>query len=307
MKRKAVPPPLRKGDVIAIVAPAGPVDPRKLARGIALLAQAGFVPEVCDGTLDRDGYLAGRDAGRAACLRWSLEVPEARAVMAARGGYGTTRILPLIDWKKVARRPRLIVGYSDITAILSFAATRLGMPAIHGPMAAADLASRPDPAALDAFCRLAAGEVSPSEPWGLPCERVRGGAAEGKLAGGCLSIVTALLGTAYEPDLSGALLFLEDVAEPCYRLDRMLVQLIQAGRLARIAGIVVGKMSPAGSETEDDLVRVFAAAGKTLSVPVWYGFPAGHSGPNYPLPFGVPAKMDGRGRLHLLGSPVSGR
>jgi muramoyltetrapeptide carboxypeptidase len=118
--------------------------------------------------------------------------------------------------------------------------------------------------------------------------------------------LTSLLGTPFEPDFRGTLLFLEDVSEPCYRIDRMLTQWIQSGRLRRIAGILVGKMSPVAGETEEGLRKVFAEAGRRLSVPVWYGFPAGHAGPNYSLPFGVRARIDNRGRLHLLESPVSG-
>jgi len=303
--RKRRPLPLRKGDVVAIVAPAGPVDPARLSRGIARLSAAGFVPETAEGILDRDGFLAGDDGHRAAQLDWALTLPEARAVMAARGGYGTTRLLPLIDWTKAARRRKLLVGYSDVTAILSYAATRLGLPAVHGPMAAADLALRPDAEALDAFVRLAAGRVGPREPWGRPCERLRGGAAEGILCGGCLSVLTALLGTPYEPDFRGALLFLEDVKENAYRLDRMLTQWIQSGRISRIAGIVAGAIAPVGGETVDDVREAFAGAGKRLSVPVWYGFPAGHEGRNFALPFGVRARIDGRGRLFLLESPVA--
>src|SRR5512134_763904 len=298
--------PLRKGDVIAIFAPAGPVDPKKLSRGVARLASAGYVPEIADGVLSEDGYLAGDDGHRAAQASWAIFLPEARAAMAARGGYGTSRILPRIDWKKMMRRPRLVIGYSDVTAILAYLSTRLRIPTLHGPMAAADLARRTDGDALDAFSRLARGAVSASETWGHACDRLRGGAAEGILAGGCLSVLTSLLGTAFEPDLTGALLFLEDVSEPCYRIDRMLTQWIQSGRLRRISGIVVGKMSPVRGETEEGIRNVFAGAGRRLSVPVWYGFPAGHEGPNYALPFGVRARIDARGRLRLLESPVDG-
>src|SRR5574341_1304153 len=160
--------PLRKGDVIAIFAPAGPVDPKKLSRGVARLAAAGYVPETAHGVLRKDGYFAGNDAHRAAQASWAIFLPEARAVMAARGGFGTSRILPRIDWNRMARRPRLVIGYSDISAILSFLSTRLRIPSIHGPMAAADLSRRADGEALDAFSRLAAGAVSGREPWGLP-------------------------------------------------------------------------------------------------------------------------------------------
>jgi muramoyltetrapeptide carboxypeptidase len=296
--------PLRKGDVIAVCAPAGPVDEGRLRRGIARLSAAGFVPEIADGLLAAQGYFAGDDAHRARQLEWALTLPEARAVMAARGGYGTTRLLPLIDWKKAARRPKLLVGFSDLTAILAYFSTRLNVPCIHGPMASADLALRFDAAALDAFARLAAGEVSPREPWGEPMERLRGGSAEGVLSGGCLSVLTALLSTPFAPDFRDALLFLEDVQEPAYRLDRMLTQWIQSGRWSRVAGILVGKIAPARGESADDLRRLFREAGKRLSVPVWFGFPAGHDGRNVALPFGVRARVDGKGRLFLLEPPV---
>lgn len=298
------PSPLRKGDVIAICAPAGPVDASRLDRGIARLRNAGFVPEVADGVFASEGYLAGEDAHRARQFEWALTLPEGRAVMAARGGYGTTRILPLIDWKKAVRRRKLIVGFSDLTAVLAFLSTRLGFPCLHGPMAAADLASRFDRGALDAFARLAAGEVSPREPWGEPMERIRGGAAEGVLTGGCLSVITGLLGTPYEPDFRGALLFLEDVGEPAYRIDRMLTQWAQSGRLTKIAGILVGTMAPARGESEDGIRRLFHDMGKRLAVPVRYGFPAGHDGKNVAVPFGVKARIDAKGRLFLLESPV---
>ncbi len=298
------PQPLRKGDVIAVYAPAGPVDEARLLRGIARLSAAGFVPEIADGVLAADGYFAGDDSQRARRLEWALSLPEARAAMAARGGYGTTRLLPLIDWKRLMRRPKLLVGYSDLTAVLAYVSTRLKVPCIHGPMAAADLATRFDAAALDAFARLAAGKVSPREPWGEPMERLRGRGAEGMLTGGCLSVLTALLSTPFEPDFRGALLFLEDVQEPAYKLDRMLTQWVQSGRWSNVAGILVGKIAPARGDTADDLRRVFLDAGERLSVPVWYGFPAGHDGRNVALPFGVRARVDAKGRLLLLEPPV---
>ena len=303
--RSIKPLPLRKGDRIAVVAPAGPVEPGRLARGVSLLAAAGFVPEVAAGVRDRDGLFAGSDRRRAAQMEWAFTHPGARAVMAARGGYGSTRLLPLIDWRKARAHPRLLIGYSDISAFLAYVSTRLGIPVIHGPMAAtADLASRPDGGSLDSFARLARGDVPAREPWGPPCERLRGGAAQGTLSGGCLSVLTSLLGTPYEPDFRGALLFLEDVREPSYRIDRMLTQWIQSGRLRNIVGIVAGRIAPVRGEGEEAIRGILSSAGRRLCVPVWYGFPSGHSRPNHPLPFGVRARIDSRGRLFLLESPV---
>ncbi len=308
MKRATKPLPLCKGDVIRLVAPAGPVDRARLDRGVSRLSAAGFVVEVPDAVhASENGYLAGPDAHRAAQINDAFAAPGVRAVMAARGGYGTTRLMALIDWKRLKSNPRLVVGYSDLSAILSYAATRLSVPAIHGPMAAADLANRFDPAALDAFVRLAGGAVSPKEPWGATCDRLRAGSATGILSGGCLSVLASLLGTPFAPDFRGALLFLEEVGEPAYRIDRSLTQWLQSGRWSGIAGIVVGKTAPVKGESEDDIRRLFAAAARQLGVPAWYGFPAGHDGSNYPLPFGVAAKIDAKGRLFLLDSPVSSR
>ena len=297
--------PLKTGDVIAVYAPAGPVNRSRLKCGIARLSAAGFVPDIADDVFAAKGYLAGDDKHRARRFEWALTLPEARAAMAARGGYGTTRLLPLIDWKRFAKRPRLLVGYSDITAILAYVSTRLKIPCIHGPMVAADLAHRFDASALDAFARLAAGKVSSREPWGDAMERLRGASAEGILAGGCLSVLTSMLSTPYEPDFRGSLLFLEDVNEPAYRLDRMLTQWLQSGRWSKISGIMVGKIAPVRGEKREEIHRLFLEAGKLLSVPVWCGFPAGHEGKNVAIPFGVRARIDAKGRLCLLEPPVS--
>jgi muramoyltetrapeptide carboxypeptidase len=307
MRRLRKPLPLRRGDLIRLVAPAGPVDRAKLDRGVAKLSGAGYVVEVPDGLLASAGYLAGGDAHRAAQVNDAFSAPGVRAVMAARGGYGTTRILPLVDWKAAAASRRLAVGYSDLSAILSYMATRLGVPAIHGAMPAADLANRFDAEALDAFVRLAAGEVSPKAPWGAPCEKLRAGAAEGVLSGGCLSVLASTLSTPFVPDFRGALLFLEDVGEPAYRIDRSLTQFVQSGLWSAVEGIVVGRTAPVRGESEDDIRRLFAEAAKRLGVPCWYGFPAGHEGPNHPLPFGVRARIDAKGRLFLLEPPVTDR
>ena len=302
MRKKPL--PLKTGDVIAVYAPAGPVNRSRLERGIARLSAAGFVPEIADDVFEAKGYLAGDDEHRARRLEWALTLPEARAAMAARGGYGTMRLLPLIDWKRFAGRPRLLIGYSDITAILAYVSTRLKIPCIHGPMAATDLALKIDASALDAFVRLAAGKVSPDEPWGDAMERLRGAGAEGVLAGGCLSVLTSMLSTPYEPDFRGTLLFLEDVNEPAYRIDRMLTQWVQSGRWSNISGIMVGNIAPVRGETQEDIHRLFLDVGKCLSVPVWCGFPAGHGGKNVAIPFGVRARIDGKGRLRLLEPPV---
>lgn len=304
--RTVKPLPLRSGDVVVVAAPAGPVEPARLDEGLRRLALLGLVPEVSSGVLARDGYLAGNDRHRVREMSWAMRHKTARAVIAARGGYGTARILPSLPWFDFMRAPKLLVGYSDVTALLSYVSTRLHIPTIHGPMVAADLATRFDDEAASDFLRLARGDVSAKEPWGPQMERIRAGSAEGILAGGCLSVLTGLVGTPFEPDFRGALLFLEDVSEPVYRLDRLMTQWIQSGRLSKIEGIVVGTIAPVAGETDDDVRAVFASAAKILKVPAWYGFPAGHVGPNVALPFGVRAKVSSKGVLRLLESPTAG-
>jgi muramoyltetrapeptide carboxypeptidase len=257
--------------------------------------------------LERQAYLAGGDEARRADLERMLDDPAVRAIFCARGGYGSQRLLPLLDRSMLARGPKPIVGYSDATALLN-AAVSAGAVAVHGPMVAQDMASGLT-ARSEAHLRRLLTDAGYLWEIEVPvC--VRPGRAVGRLVGGCLSVVAATLGTSYEPDTDGAIVFLEDVRERPYRLDRLLTQLRHAGKLERIAGLVFGAM--AGCPTIDgvgplDVVRECAV---DLRCPVGFGVPAGHdpaeaSRENLALPFGVPVSLDTeRGRLAALEAAV---
>ena len=291
------------GDTVGVVAPAGAVDEARLRTGLAVLEGLGLRPRLGAATLERRAYLAGPDEARRADLMACLADPDVRAIFCARGGYGSQRIVPALDFAALRADPRPIVGYSDNTALLG-AVVGAGVAAVHGPMVATDIARGLTARSLDQLWRTV------SDPTFLPATEVptgvRPGRARGRLVGGCLSVVVATLGTPWALDTDGAILFLEDVHEWPYRLDRLLVQLAQAGKLARVAGVVFGTM--AACRTADgvaplDVVRTaFASA----PFPVGFGVPAGHDPAeqeveNLALPLGTPVELDvDAGRLVAL-------
>jgi muramoyltetrapeptide carboxypeptidase len=234
-------------------------------------------------------------------------------VWASRGGYGVTRILDLLDWNALAADPKLLVGFSDLTALLLAAWTRLRLTSIHGQFVGR-LGLQP-PATLELLHRL----VTTTEPLGAldqpdggpPLRVVTPGKAEGPLMGGNLALLTSLVGTAHMPSLDGAILVLEDVSEAPYRLDRMLTQLRHAGILAGVAGVVVAELracfppSDRPSLTVDETID--ACLGD-LGVPVVHGLAIGHVDRQIPLPLGVRARLQAtEPPLDLLGSPCESR
>jgi len=229
-----------------------------------------------------------------------------KAIFFARGGYGVTRILERIDWPLLARNPRAYIGYSDLTPFLDEVVTRLGIAAFHGPMVAADLARGLSPEEESSLLTTLSGDY----PRTLPITGwLRRGQAEGPLAGGCLSMLVATLGTPFASRLDGKILFLEDVNEPPYRLDRMFTQLRAAGVLDSLAGLVLGHFNdpeaPSVEEADEDSVERRAAdSGETVwprlleevlggfSWPIAFGLPCGHFPPNLTLPLGIAGRLD---------------
>jgi muramoyltetrapeptide carboxypeptidase len=290
---RTVPPPVGSGDLVAVVAPSGPVDPDRVDRGLAVLRSWGLVPTVGTHLFDRDpgaAYLAGTDAGRAADLQEAWCDPRVRAVLCARGGYGAGRLLDLIDWAALARAgPRLLVGSSDVTALHSAVGRRLGLVTLFGPMAATELlagSDRPEPrsaAALRAsLAAPGAVELAGDRP------AIVGGVAEGRLAGGTLSLLAAAVGTPDPPDLDGAVLFCEDVGESSYRLDRLWEQLRRSGALSGVVGVALGSFADCGPDGEATMRRL--AAG--LGVPVLAGLAVGHGPVQLSVPLGVRVRLD---------------
>lgn len=296
------PPALRPGDTVAVVAVSSAPDARLLARGVARLEALGYRVRVMPETCRRHGRMAGNDRQRAAALRRALADPRIDAILFARGGYGAARILPMVAEPLRRAAPKLLVGYSDATAILAYVTGRLGWTALHGPMVASDL---PALRATDARSLRAAAAGALVAPFSLG-RSYRGGAAEGRLLGGCLSILASLAGTPYFPRLAGSILFLEDVHEEPYQLDRMLTNLRLAGALSGVRGIVFANMTRCGPPKA--MHAVLAERTRDLGVPVAYGVASGHGRAKRSLPLGVRVRLDAtRLRLTVLGPATRAR
>lgn len=277
---------LSEGSHIRVIAPASPFPREDFERGLARLRARYRVTHRPD-IFAEHGYLAGDDARRLDELHEALADPEVDAIVAARGGYGVTRILGRIDPERVRSAKKLLVGFSDLTALHALWA-RAGVRSIHGPMVAA--LGRTEPAQVDRWFRMAEGGV-PEPLTGLPS--LRGGVAEGPLLGGNLALLAALLGTPHGPPLERAVLFLEDVGEAPYRIDRMLTSLREAGWLGQIAAVALGTFR--GCEPRADgrrLVEVLHDRLADLGLPVLAGVGAGHVEDNLELPFGARVRLD---------------
>jgi muramoyltetrapeptide carboxypeptidase len=294
------PAPLRSGDRVALVAPSGACDLERLARGIDLLASWGLrVDPISQPAGLR--YLAAGDAERAAQLRDAFLDPGVRAILAVRGGYGAARLYEHVEIASWGSDPKIFVGFSDVTVLLNRLVQEAGIVAYHGPMVAVDL-PRLSSGARERFRRFLFGEAG----WwdGGAREVWRTGTAEGPLVGGCLSVLVTTLGTAYEIDTEGAVLFLEDVAEKPYRIDRMLNHLKHAGKLEAIRAVVFGPMLDCdGGEGSRILREIVLDVLSGVDVPVLYGIDAGHGTENVVLPFGCRVRVAADGpRLDLLES-----
>jgi muramoyltetrapeptide carboxypeptidase len=297
-----LPPPAGPGDRVGVAALSGPVDKERLERGMAALSRLGFVPVPADNLASRHGLFAGSDAERLAAFHRLAADPSLAAILFARGGYGVPRILPGIDWDLLARRPRAYVGFSDLTPFLHGVVARLGLAAFHGPLVAADLARGLSAAEEASFLGALAGRFPVVLPLGSPLRSGSEGVS-GPLLGGCLSLLTATLGTPFAADLAGSLLFWEEVAEPPYRIDRMLTHLRLSGSLDKIKGMIVGHVSASG---EAEAVRadwpvVVGDALTGFSWPLAWGLPSGHEAPNRTLPLGLAARLSADAVQLVLG------
>jgi muramoyltetrapeptide carboxypeptidase len=297
------PPRIRAGDVIGVVAPSGALDPERLEHGVRLLEGWGWQVRLGDSVRERHMYLAGHDEVRRADLQRMIDAPEVRAVFCARGGYGSQRLVPALDLAGLRERPKPLIGYSDATALLA-AALSAGVLAVHGPMVADDMALG---LSIRSQMHLRTLLEDPTYVWEAEVpETVCPGRATGRLMGGCLSVLATTLGTPWAPDTDGAILFLEDVRESPYRLDRLLTHLGQSGKLDRVAGLVFGTMAACPPVDGVDPLEVVRACCGAARCPVGFGVPSGHAAPsgareNLALPFGVSVVLDTeRGRLAAL-------
>lgn len=296
-----LPPALRPGDRVGVAALSGPIATDRLEAGLAALAALGFEPVPAANLRARRGMFAGGDADRLASFHRLADDASVRAILFARGGHGLLRILPGIDWRRLARVPRAYVGYSDLTPFLLEVVRRLGWIAFHGPMVAADLAAGLEAVDRDSLLGALAGE--PVTEVAL-AGAVGTDVARGPLLGGCLSLLAAAVGTPWRARLDGALLAIEEVGEPLYRVDRMLTHLRLSGSLAAVRGILIGSMSGTEATPLEPSRVAELAAELAPGVPVAWGLPIGHGGRNLTLPLGAPARFDAaalRLRLELPG------
>jgi muramoyltetrapeptide carboxypeptidase len=291
-----------------VVAPAGVVDETRLAAGITALESFGVRVRCGVSVMARAGDLAGDDVRRRDDQQRMLEAPDVRANFCARGGYGCQRLVPALARDAVAGRAKIVVGHSDTTALL-MALVGHGLSGFHGPMVADDLARGLSDASRT---RLHDVLFDPDHRWESPVPTaVRPGRARGRLLGGCLSVLATTLGTPWQMDTRGAILFLEDVNERAYRLDRLLLHLRQAGMLAGVAGVVFGTLEGCSPYDGVDALTVVREHFADVPYPVGVGLPAGHSGApaqveNHILPLGIAVELDmDRGRLVSLEAAVA--
>lgn len=306
MTRLAKPPALRKGDLIGVVAPAGVVKPDDLAAGIRRLEELGFRVKLGRSVHRSARYLAGRDQDRADDVMAMFADGDVRAVVAARGGYGTSRVIPFLDPDVLSQHPKIFVGSSDLTLLLHFLWRSCGFITFHGPMVSPNFGKYSSQTTNDTFLRVLSSTTAPGPFLLTGVKALKGGSAEGILTGGCLSLVCQTIGTPYEIDTDHAILFLEDINEPPYRIDRMLTYLKQLGKFDAVRAVVFGLMpdchpSPQELYTLEDVIRDVLG---DLPCPILFDFPSGHGGTNVTLPFGVRAAVDGA-TLSLLEAPVS--
>ncbi len=297
-------PALKPGDTIAFVAPAGPAEWPPVRTYAELLRKAGYKVRVPDDVADRKaGYLAGTDAERVEELNAAIRDPEVWAIFPVRGGYGLTRILHRIDYEALRTDPKIITGYSDITALHLAIATQARLVTFHSPMPMSNLWERDDPDhAFAARCfnrAVFADQYSPSE-CGYTIETsdactpvcVVGGKAQGRLMGGNLTLLCSTLGTPYAIDPNDAILLIEDVDEAPYRIDRDLSQLRLAGILDAVAGLIVGSFTEKVEDDAAEYDRVVQEYLSPLSVPVVMHYPVGHTRLNATLPHGGLVELD---------------
>jgi muramoyltetrapeptide carboxypeptidase len=294
---------LKRGDRLAVIAPASAFKRDEFDAGVAELNRLGFRPTFDEGVFARERYLAGSAALRAAAVRKAWADPEIAGIVCVRGGFGSAQLLPLLDKAEAARARKPLIGYSDVTSLLTFLTLHCNLVAFHGPM----LAGRFDRGAAGYDRESFERAVSRPEPMGeLACaalEVIRPGEVRGPLLGGTMTQLLASLGTPYDFNPPhGCVLFLEEVAERPYRLERMLTQLQQAGLLSRAAGIVLGELprcdEPDGATTGRGVI---AEVLHDFPGPVVVGFPSGHTdGPAMTLPLGVGVRLIASGRPRLV-------
>jgi muramoyltetrapeptide carboxypeptidase len=298
------PAPLKRGGRIGVLAPAGCVDAEPLAAGVEAITGKGFEVELSARIRDRKGYLAGGAEGRARDLVDFFVRSDIDAIFCARGGFGSIQLLPYLGNRKVRLQPKIFVGYSDVTILLNWLLRDHAMVTFHAPMVAMDMAHEMSARTEKYFWGTLMGQI---RTWTVTLsETIRPGEAVAEMMGGCLSLLVTTLGTSCEIDTNGKLLFLEDIGEKPYRIERMLTHLKMAGKLDRLAGLILGDFTQCEGESSRDVRQIVAEMFADAPYPVVTGMASGHGQENLTLPFGVKMLLDGNaGTLSLIESPVA--
>ena len=286
-ERVAAPPPLRAGGTVGIIAPAGRVDPLLLRRGAARLTRLGLTVRLGRHVTASHRYFAGTDAQRAADFQEMLENPEVDAVVCARGGVGAARIIPHLAPERLAGRPKIFVGASDITTLLLYLHESFGWITFHGPMAATQFGRGSSSVRESQFLAVLGGKPVEMRFDGVTA--LAPGTADGPLTGGCLTLLCTTIGTPYEIETAGKILFIEDVNEAPYRIDRMLAYLKAVGKFKRVRGVVFGQMPGC---RPDVLPEVILDLLGPCRIPILFGFPCGHGDATATLPIGARVSLD---------------
>jgi muramoyltetrapeptide carboxypeptidase len=304
------PPALRPGDSVGIVAPASNVKRADLEAGCEALRRAGYRPVYSASIFEKDLYFAGSVERRARELEDMFVRDDIRAIVCARGGYGANYLMTELDIEIIKAHPKILVGYSDITTLLTYFLDVAGLITFHGPMAAKDW-SHENGVDLSSWQAAVSGSIPWDVALGTGASGLVDGEAQGILYGGCLSILVASLGTPYEIKTDGTILFLEDLAAKPFQIDRMLMQLKLGGHLDAVRGIIFGEMLDCVQAANQDytLQEVVTRIVRDLRVPVAFGVKSGHvTSSNVTLPFGVRAKLavhSGQVKLKMLESAVT--
>ncbi len=285
---------LNPGDIVGVVAPAGPVDKEQLQNGLDVISEMGFQPVLGKYVHSRSRFLAGTDSQRAKDIMDMVRNPEIKAIFCARGGYGTNRVLDHLDGKVIRAHAKIFVGSSDITLLLHYLYLQCGVLGFHGPMVAGSFGRSPMKKSREHFKNILTGKPLAKS---LSCKSSKvfsKGSATGKITGGCLTLLCRSLGTPYEMQTRNRILFIEDVNEPLYKLDGMLWQLKAAGKFKGVRGIIFGEMvncnpqKPGDGKLQDVLADLFPKP----DIPILTHCPIGHGKEIWTLPLETQATLD---------------
>ncbi len=301
-KKNIKPKRLVNGDAVAVIAPASGIEPEEFDKALQNLSAFGFKPKAGKNARNRNGFLAGTDQERLEDLHQAFADKDVKAVWCVRGGYGASRLLPDLDFNLIAKNPKILIGYSDITALHTAIHQRTGLVTFHGPTGAATFSDYTKNHVLNTLTNPSAPykvELSPdniaNESNLFKTEIITSGKCRGRLIGGNLSLLSALAGTPFGlREMKGKILFIEDVGEQPYRIDRMLTQLRQTINLRQLAGIALGifqDCNPKG-EGSQSLIDVCKDRLGDLKIPVIYGLSFGHIRDQFTLPVGIEAELD---------------